>query len=141
MIFWITTLLAMMMIGFAFMFASWADMNQGVISILFVVGAIYVAVAFFRIFAEVFSIGKLIGVIAMLIAIPMLAFGPAMNAAEHIENNEIITAVSHSDHMIYGFIAIGMGLTEPLFFTLKAVYLRIGATKLNFTAWDMAIDG
>ena len=74
-VFWATTVISLLMIGNAFMFASMADMNQGLISMLFVVGAFYISAAFFWLFVEMLSLWKAAGIALMFIAIPMLAVG------------------------------------------------------------------
>jgi len=38
-------------------------------------------------------------------------------------------------------MAITFGLADPLFFTLKAYFLRISEQRYRFKVWDLAIDG
>ena len=77
--FWLTSVVALILVSFSFKFALQANINQGCIPILFSFAGIYCAVIFYFKFGEVLSCSKILGIFLMLLSVVMLSLESALN--------------------------------------------------------------
>ena len=92
--FWLTSVVALILIAFAFKFALLANINQGCIPILFSFAGIYCAVIFYFKFGEVLSCSKILGIFLMLLSVVMLSLESSLNAKTEVSASTLVETSS-----------------------------------------------
>ena len=127
------SLTSLIMVAYAFKVALLAEINQGCITSLFSITAIYVAILFYFKFGEKISLSKILGIILMIPCITLLS----IDNKEAKESDHDLTA---SQMQVYGLLAILCGMLPPFCWTLRTYYARLAFSRSNFPAKDLAID-
>ena len=107
-------------------------MNQGCIPSLFSITGIYVTVLFYFVFKEKISCSMIMGVLAM---IPCVIF---LSLDKKVESEE--SDLTKDQLVMYGGLAVLMGLSAPLFWTFRTYFTRRTINDKSYEINDLAID-
>ena len=119
---WVIPVLTIFIISYGFNFALASDMNQGIVVCLFNVTVIYVSVVFYLKFGETVPCIKAFGMFLVVLCVVFLCIESGEKDNEIIVDAELPFEMSKTG---YAFLAVVCGLTAPILFSFKAVYVRL----------------
>ena len=127
---------ALILVAYAFKFALYAQINQGVIPSLFTIVSLYVAITFYFKFTEVISNMKIFGILLMIPCVVFIVLDPKPEFSDD-------GTLTGEEMRLYGLIAVLFALLCPILWTIKSFMARLAFENgqwLKQNALDLAVD-
>ena len=125
-------------VTYAYKFALLSGINQACITSLFSVTGFYVAILFYCVFKETISLVKFLGMLFLGSSVVLLALSTkkddevssTFSIDTPIAPLETTPESTESDNVVfYTAMALGLALTAPLFWTIRAYIIRISSSN------------
>jgi drug/metabolite transporter (DMT)-like permease len=145
---WGTSFAGLVLVTYSFMFAMKAYINQGCVTALFNLATLYTTFVFYLKFNEKISPSKFVGLAMMLVCVSFLA----IESTYEVESETTVAVDGEGETTVaelqltsglrfkYGMLAIFFACAAPLFWTVKAYYIRLADSRYKYSAIDVTID-
>lgn len=142
--------LGLISVTYAYKFALLSGLNQACITSLFSVTGFYVAILFYCVFKETISLVKFVGMLFLGSSVVILAL--STQKSDDISSTfsintptaplETTPESAETDNVVfYTAMALGLALTAPLFWTIRAYMIRISSSKpFNYNVVQLSND-
>uniref|UniRef100_A0A7S3J7A7 EamA domain-containing protein n=1 Tax=Euplotes harpa TaxID=151035 RepID=A0A7S3J7A7_9SPIT len=121
------------MVIISFKYALYAGINQGAITTIFALSAIYVAIISWFVFGEVLNRFHILGMILLVGCTILIVFSKSSSSGK------VLKVFDQEVESVSALVPVGFALITTVLYSFRTIYVKLFVKELNFNSFDYMI--